>query len=566
MDREESRHDRAGERPAGAHVGPPWDALPVIVHRSALWPEPRIDFVGQAVNTILGYLPEEVLADPDLFRRMIHPEDRQVVARLVRSPEELAVPFVVRCVHRDGRVVWCETRCALVRDGDRVVAVEGVTFDVQAPRDGDETLTRRALRDPSTGLANPVLFREHLAHAYSRRTRGVASPVVLVVDLEPAGTDGGRLLAEVANRVVAAVGPSVTVGRNDGHGFALLFEDVAEPDLPVRAAEELQALLAQPIEVDGGAVTFSASIGIAHARPGVAGPPEDLLGNASAAARSARGKGGGRYEVFDRELRERIGVRLRSEADLRRALDRNEFTLLYQPEVRLDTEETVAVEALLRWRHPERGILEPRDFLAAAEESGLMVPIGAWVLEEASRRQVEWARRRRGLATPAVVVNLSPRQIGDPEVVAEVAGVIARTGVEPGALCLDVTEAALADDPATALAVLQAFRRMGIRVAVDDFGTGYASLSIVRSFPLDAVKIDRSVVAGLETDPAASGLCSAVVELAAGCGLDVSAEGVETPGQRDRLRVLGATRAQGDLFRAASPPEALGLTLSLVPD
>lgn len=211
-------------------------------------------------------------------------------------------------------------------------------------------------------------------------------------------------------------------------------------------------------------------------------------------------------------------------------------------------------------------MLEPHEFLQAAEDTGLMVPIGQWVVEAACSQQAQWARGRRGRAAPPVVVNLSPSQIGDPEVVADVAAVVTRTGIEPGSLRLDVTEAALTDDPVTALAVLQAFRRLGIRVAVDDFGTGYASLSIVRTFPVDAVKIDRSVVAALDTDPAASGVCSAIVEMAAGCGLEVSAEGVETAGQRDRLVALGATLAQGDLFRSACPPEELGLSLALVPD
>lgn len=570
MDREPSRQDSTtGCHRRAAPASPAdgshrlTDVLPVIVHRTTLSPMPRVDYVSRAVQAVLGYMPEEVVADPDPVRMLVHPDDRSVVVGLVRSPEELAAPFVVRCMHRDGHIVWCETRCGLVRDGGRVVAVEGVTFDVATPNAGGDTAASEVLRDPVTGLANPILFREHLTHAYSRRTRGVASPAVMVIDLDSAGEG---LVAEVAVRVVSTVGESVTMGRTDGGGVAILFEDVPEPDLPVRVAEQLLQRLAQPVGVDGTSTTVTVSIGIAHARPDLGDSPADLLEHASAAARSARAQGGGHQEVFDRGLRERIDRRLRSEADLRRALDRNEFTLHYQPEVRLDTGETVAVEALLRWLHPEHGLLEPHDFLQAAEESGLMVPIGAWVLEEACRRQVEWTRRRGNAATPAVVVNLSPGQISDPEVIAEVAGVMARTGIEPGALCLDVTEAALAHDPVMALDVLQAFRRMGIRVAVDDFGTGYASLSIVRSFPVDAVKIDRSVVGGLETDPAAVGLCAAVVELAAGCGLEVCAEGVETPAQRSRLTALGATRAQGDLFRPASPPEELGLTLSLVPD
>ncbi|MBX7161218.1 MAG: bifunctional diguanylate cyclase/phosphodiesterase [Acidimicrobiia bacterium] len=454
---------------------------------------------------------------------------------------------------------------ALVLTGERTTRPTDAAAGVQ---------TRRALHDPQTGLPNRMLFREHLHHACARGTRAGSSPAVLVVGVDvPAhvagsstnGT-GDAVVTEMVRRTSSAVGASVIMGRVGTDELALLFEEVDAPEVPVRIAEELSVLLAEPVDLGHGAVAVTAGIGIAFRRPDSNEPPGVLLDHATRAADAARRDGSGRCVVFDSDVRELVTRRMRTEADLSRALAEGEFMLLYQPEVRLLTGEIVAVEALLRWRHPERGLLEPRDFLQAAEDAGLMVPIGAWALEEACRQQAEWTRLRRGRPTPAVVVNLSPRQLGDADLVADVAAVMARSGIEPGALCLDVTEAALVDDPVTALAALQAFRRLGVRVAVDDFGTGYASLSIVRSFPIDAVKIDRSVVAGLATDPAASGLCSAVIELAAGCGLDVSAEGVETPGQRDWLVAAGATRAQGDFFRAPSSPAQLGLTLALVPD
>ncbi|MFN8106034.1 MAG: EAL domain-containing protein [Acidimicrobiia bacterium] len=548
------------------------DTLPVIVFRVSLWPVFGIDYVSSAVHSILGYAPEDVAAEPDLILRGIHPDDRPFFERLCRSPAELASPFVLRCIHTDGGIVWCEFRCNLQYESGRLVAIDGISADVTAPRVSDAAPTPRALYDPVTGLPNRMLFREHLNHAYSRRVRGRPSPVLLVahfdhfraVDRQHGRAMTDSVLGELATRVGTVSGDDATVGRTGDDEFTILFEDHDELELPVRVAEELRTVFSTGIDVDGVQVGTTASMGIAYARPDATDSAEDLLEHAYTALESARRQGGDRYEVFDRDLGERAGVRLRVEADLRRALERDEFALVYQPEVVLETGETVAVEALLRWRHPERGLLEPQDFLYAAEASGLMVPIGMWVLEEACHAQADWARRRQGRPPPAVVVNLSPRQLGDADVVSDVAAVLARTGVDPGGLCLDVTEAALAEDPVAAQAVLQALRRLGIRVAVDDFGTGYASLSIVRTFPVDAVKIDHSIVAALDSDPAAVGLCSAVVDLAAGCGLDVSAEGVETASQRDRLSALGVTRGQGDFFRTPSPPESLGLTLALV--
>lgn len=548
------------------------DALPAVVFRVSLWPEFAIEYVSPAVQTVLGYSPEEVTVDPGLLRRAIHPEDRSAFEHLARRPEELSSPFVLRWLRRDGHTVWSESHCSIEYESGRPVALDGVTTDITAIRGIGTDPARRAFHDPLTGLPNPLLFREHLRHAYARRTRGHALPALLVADLDDfreinqrQGREAAdRVLAGISARVGAVAGDGVTVGRTGSDEFAFLFEDHNELEIPARVAEELRALVATKIEVDGVRVEMTASMGIAYGRPDTTDSPEDLFEHAYAALESARRKGGDRYEVFDADLGERVDVRMRTEAGLRRALERDEFTLVYQPEVFLDTGETVAVEALLRWRHPERGLLEPQDFLHTAEASGLVVPIGMWVLEEACRTQAEWARHRRGRPAPAVVVNLSQRQLGDPDIVSDVVAVMARTGIDPGGLCLDVTEAALAADPVAAQAVLQALRGLGIRVAVDDFGTGYASLSIVRTFPVDAVKIDHSIVAALDADPAAAGFCAAVVHLAAGCGLDVSAEGVETATQRERLLELGAERGQGDFFRTASPPEHLGLMLSLV--
>lgn len=540
------------------------DSLPVVVFRVVLWPDRTLEYVSAAIGRILGWMPADVAADLGTLRRFVHPEDQPVVEHLFRRPEELVKPFVVRFMHADGGVVWCETRCSLERDGDRIVAVSGVVSDVSPTLGAEAVSARAALHDPVTGLPKLALFREHVHHAFGRRITGIVSPALLVARIDAAerddgDRDGAAAVASVvglAGRISAAMGSRATVGRTGETELALLFEDLVEAELPVRAAEELAGHLSE------GSDHATASIGIAYARTGDSSS-DDLLAQANAAMELARSRGGNRYEISDSDLGERVGRRLRIEADLRMAIEKGEFVLVYQPEVSLATGGTVAVEAFLRWRHPERGLLEPREFLEAAEDSGLMVPVGAWVVEEACRRQAQWARRRSGSAPP-VVVNLSPSQLGHPDIVADVAGVLSRTGVAPGALCLDVTEAALAEDAASSLAVLEAFRRLGVRVAVDDFGTGYASLSIVRSFPVDAVKIDRSVVAALDGDSAAAGLCSAVVGLAAGCGLDVSAEGVETESQRDRLVDLGVTRGQGDLFRTAGSPEALGLTLAVV--
>jgi len=539
--------------------------VPVVVHRVRVRPEFSFEYVSPSVLPILGFTPDQIYADPWIFWDSVHQDDRGVLDAMTADPDALARPFTVRHLHPDGRLVWTETRCNVEYDEDgRPILLEGVTTDITAAKENEAELYRRALHDPLTGLPNRMLFHEHLQHAFARRRRRAASVALLYVDLDDfksvndrlGHAAGDRLLAEVATRLARSVRPSDTVARLGGDEFAVLVEDVGEPEMPVRICARIEQSFTEPVDIEGHPVRASASIGIAYSGAGTTSTADDLMRHADAAMYAAKGSGGGRYEIFDSHLRARVDERLHVEHELRRALERDEFVLEYQPEVRLATGEVVGVEALLRWKHPERGMLEPQAFLQAAEDTGLVVPIGTWVLQEACQLRRSY-QEAFGSDAPVVGVNLSPRQLADPDVVTDVASVVADAGVDPGGLMFDVTEQGLLEDPPVSLAALQAFRRLGLRVAVDDFGTGFASLSIVRSFPVDLVKIDRSVVAALGSDPGATAMCRAVIDLSRGLGLEVSAEGVETPAQRQALVELGCAYAQGDLFAAPAPPEAL---------
>jgi predicted signal transduction protein with EAL and GGDEF domain len=303
-------------------------------------------------------------------------------------------------------------------------------------------------------------------------------------------------------------------------------------------------VFAEPFVLAGGEVYLSTSVGIALA----GGPderPDDLIRDADAAMYRAKERGKARFEVFDEDMRASATHRLELETALRRALERGELRVHYQPALDVARREVVGSEALVRWEHPERGLLAPAEFLPLAEETGLIVPLGAWVLREACRTAAGWPEERE------VAVNLTARQIAQPDVVAVVAGALAEAGLEPARLCLELTESAVLG--AGAAETLRALKALGVKLAIDDFGTGWSSLGHLRSFPLDVVKLDRSFVAGLGTAPRDDAIAEAVISLAHALGLSTVAEGVETEGQRAVLERLGCDTAQGYLFGRPAP-------------
>src|SRR3954471_16252910 len=423
-------------------------------------------------------------------------------------------------------------------------------------------LTHQALHDDLTGLPNRALFLDRLGQALPRLGRLTTTVAVLFLDLDrfKAINDalghaaGDELLRAVADRLASVLRAGDTAARLSGDEFAVLCEDVAGERHAIGVADRVAEALREPFRLGGGdEVNVGTSVGIALATE----PTEDadmLLREADAAMYRAKERGGGVYEVFDAGMRARTARRRETEVALRRAIDRGELSVRFLPQVELETGAVCGAEALVRWNDPERGLVGPLDFIATAEETGLILPIGAWVLEEA----LIHARRWPGLVT---AVNLSPRQSCHPDIVDVVAGALERTGAEPGTLLLEIAEGAVTEDLEGAGAVLRRLEAIGVRLALDDFGTGPSSLRALQRLPVDEVKLDGSLVSRIGADDQADALLSAIIALAHSSGLRTVAENVETQVQADRLTELGCDLAQGFFFHR--PLDADGLAALL---
>jgi diguanylate cyclase (GGDEF)-like protein len=425
------------------------------------------------------------------------------------------------------------------------------------------TALHRASHDMLTGLPNRALFLDRLEHAKRRNARDERKPAVLFMDLDGfkrvndtlGHGVGDRLLAAIGERLRECVRPGDTVARFGGDELAILLECVDRPDEAVAVAERVMAELHRPFRIDGKDLSISVSVGIARMRES----GEDLLLKADLAMYHAKSKGNGQHVVFDPGMHAALVERRRLEADLERAVQRGEFELFYQPIVELGTGAIVAAEALVRWRHPDRGLLAPGVFIPAAEETGLIRAIGRQVLEDACAQGVLWQKRHPGQAPLAVSVNLSVSQIQTATFVDEVASALERSGLPAGSLILEITETLLMHD--LERGALARLKELGVQIAVDDFGTGYSSLQYLHGFPIDILKIAKSFVDGV-ADPGESALARAIIELGESLDLRVIAEGVEHGHQVTRLVELGCRWAQGFHYARPVPPPELEQVLA----
>ena len=426
----------------------------------------------------------------------------------------------------------------------------------------EEGVRHRAMHDSLTGLPNRALALDRLEGALARRRRDGRAVAVLLADLDQfklvndsmGHQAGDDLLVALAPRLHDAVRPSDTVARLGGDEFLVVCEQLDGPREAIRVAERVAQAINQPIVLAAGEHFITASIGIAVAESADADPAA-LMRDADAAMYRAKERGRGRYELFDDRLRNRVLTRLRTENELRRGIDQDELRVVYQPVVELDGGALCALEALVRWEHPERGTVDPVDFIPVAEDSGLIGALGEWVLTRACRDGAAWQRRFQRERPLLICVNTSPRQLANGAFPARVADIMSRNGLAPGSLALEITESVLMEEAHAPVTVLASLREYGLRLMLDDFGTGYSSLSYLRRFPLDVLKIDRSFVAGLGRDDEDAAIVAAIIQMARTLGLTVVAEGVERPEQLERLRELDCELVQGRLIAEPMPAD-----------
>ncbi len=440
----------------------------------------------------------------------------------------------------------------------------------------EATLTHQAFHDALTGLPNRALFMDRLAHALARAVRQQHPLAVLFLDLDRfkvindtlGHVAGDELLTTVARRLATCLRPSDTVARWGGDEFVVLLEDLTRPAEALRTADRVLDAVRLPADLNGRTVVITASAGLTFCTPITTGtPPDDLLRDADVAMYRAKAAGGGRAVLFDADMNAEALARLDLEADLRQAVARGELRVYYQPEVDLATGVIVGIEALVRWQHPTRGVVLPATFLPLAEETGLIEPLGRWVLAEACRQARGWHDQHPARPPLILSVNLSAHEFASPTLAADVAHVLAVTGWEARCLRLDITERTLMGDAPAMLATLHALKVLGVGLAIDDFGTGSCSLSSLRRFPVDTLKVDPSLVRGLEHDAAAAAMVEAVTVLAHALGMAVTVEGIETIAELRAVQALHGDRGQGYYFAMPLPAEELsGLLNRRLPD
>jgi diguanylate cyclase (GGDEF)-like protein len=461
---------------------------------------------------------------------------------------------------------WVELRARPAFDAEgHVAGVSGTLTDVTERRRLQQQLSDLALRDPLTGLANRNLFRDRVGNAQARCRRGRRLSAVLFLDLDgfKAVNDslghgaGDQLLVETAARLSGALRPGDTLARIGGDEFGILLDGLVDMSDAVEVADRLVAVAREPVTVDGHRFVGSASIGIAPLDRKTTGI-EEVLRNADLAMYEAKATNRGGCTIFEPAMHWAAVARVDDLDELRVALERGQLYLDYQPIVDLTTERMTGVEALLRWRHPVRGIIEPATFIPLAEESGLIVPIGAWVIHEACRQARIWLDSLPPRTNFSVGINLSPVQLADPGLVGEIAAALEESGIEPGVLLFELTETAVMANPEQAAERMAVVKLLGVRMAIDDFGTGYSSLSYVHRFPVDVLKLDRSFISGLERDQSATAMAEVFVRLGRLLNLTTVAEGIETSGEAEALRRLDCHLAQGFLFGRPTDPATIG--------
>ena len=491
------------------------------------------------------------------------PRDERPMVRAFATGREASATLQLR--RRDGRLVWLDVR-AVPMPGEAYghqVVVSAV--DITERKEAEQALARQATHDPLTGLANRTLLYDRLGQALARRRRLPGNLAVMFLDIDRfkwlndslGHAAGDEVLVEVAARLTSALRGSDTVARFGGDEFVVLCEDVASEEQAVLLARHLSECVSFPVSLGLEETTPSVSIGIALASATADASVDALLRDADAAMYHAKERGRGGSEVFDADIHVRAVERQELESSLRRAIVRGELRVHYQPEIDLSTDEVLGVEALVRWAHPERGLIAPSEFIPLAEETGLIVPLGAAVLREACGQIAAWQHAHPDQRPLLLSVNIGARQLLGPGLRETVSDALAASGLRPSSLCLEITETVFVEEGESSASALRELKALGIRIGVDDFGTGYSSLAYLKRFPVDVLKIDRSFVKGLGASREDRAIVSSIVDVAHAFGLATVAEGVETVQQLEHLRAIGCEQGQGWYWQPAMPAAML---------
>jgi diguanylate cyclase (GGDEF)-like protein/PAS domain S-box-containing protein len=524
-----------------------------------------VNYVSPSHERVTGFPPDEVIGRTGLGR--IHPDDlpsmEQAFADLLAQPDT-TLRVEVRIVHRDGSWRTLEATAANMLAHPAVGGLVVNARDITDRKALEEQLVKQAFRDPLTGLANRALFLDRLEHATERAHRAGESLAVLFIDLDDfkiindsLGHEAGDdLLKSIAARLPTCVRASDTVARLGGDEFTILLEGIESLDEPRTIAERIAQMLAEPISLGDREIGTQASVGIAHQAAETV-PHSELLRRADVAMHAAKRSGNGRHATYQTRMDETVRHRIDFELEMRQALANDKLVLHYQPIIDLATGVVAEVEALVRWKHPKRGLLLPGAFIPFAEETGLIAAVGKWVLRTACEQWQAWHDEDPERRLPVIGVNLSGRQIQQPGIVSEAAEILIATGFPAEHLKLEITESVALEETEETTARLEGLRALGIQLAVDDFGTGCAGLRSLRHCPVDTLQIDRHSVSALGHEANGDTGVRAVLEFAHQLGLSATAEGVETAEQAAILRSLGCERGQGILFGRPGPFETI---------
>ena len=506
---------------------------------------------------MLGYLEDEIADTVEEWFRRVHPDDiNRLKAEIAAHLEVLAPHFENehRMRHRDGSYMWMLSRALAVRDpGGKAYRLVGSQTDITDRKLVEERLMHEAIHDVLTGLPNRALFTDLLARSLGRAKRKedyLFAILFLDIDRFKMINDslghmtGDQLLISIARRLESCLRPGDTVARLGGDEFTVLLEDIRDVQDATTVADRIHQALARPFTISGQEVFTSASIGIALSATSY-NRPEELLRDADTAMYRAKAAGKSTHEIFDQGMHSRAVAQLQLETSLRKAIERQEFRLYYQPTVSLRTGKLTGFEALLRWQHPDKGLVHPAEFIAHVEETGLIIPIGKWVLEQACKQLHIWQQQFQIPLT--VSVNLSGKQFLQSDLIHEISTVLEKAQVQPNTLMLEITESTIMERPESITYTLEKLRQLNVQLHVDDFGTGYSSLSYLHRFPIDALKIDHSFVTRMGIDENLE-IVRTIMNLARNLGLYVIAEGVETKEQVAQLKALQCDYAQGFFF------------------